>query len=227
MEYLISFLEGFITFISPCMLPMLPIYISYFAGGTEGTEAGNTKKTLTNALGFVLGFSTVFIAMGLMAGTLGSFISRHTTAFNIIGGGIVTLLGLSFMGVIRLDFLHMGGSKSLAGKKLNFFSALLFGVIFSISWTPCVSAFLGSALVLAANSQTVLKGGILLFLFSLGLGIPFILSAVLIDKLKSTLDFIKRNYSTINKISGLLLVIIGVMMMFGWLNMLLALFTIS
>ena len=104
MTYLISFLEGIITFLSPCLLPMLPIYVSYFAGGGERS----TRKTLTNALGFILGFTLVFVALGALAGTLGSFLKSHQTAVNIVSGLLVIFFGLSFLGVFRLSFFQIG-----------------------------------------------------------------------------------------------------------------------
>ena len=211
MQYLISFFEGILTFISPCLLPMLPVYLSYFAGG----EA-NSKKTLKNALGFILGFTILFTAMGALAGTLGSFLSKYQTAVNIISGLIVVFFGLNFMGVIKLN-LFKGTSRMQTGE-LGFFSSVLCGVIFSVGWTPCVGAFLGSALMLASQQGHVVEGTLMLLSYSLGLGIPFLLSAVLIDQLKGAFNFIKRHYTLINYICGGLLILIGILMATGVLN---------
>lgn len=216
MQYVISFLEGIITFISPCLLPMLPIYISYFAGG----GVRRTGKTVTAALGFVMGFTLVFMAMGALAGTVGSFLKTHQTAVNLISGSVVIFFGLSFLGVVKLN-LFRGSSRSMTADHMGFFSALLFGVIFSLGWTPCVGAFLGSALMLASQQGHVVEGMLMLLAYSMGLGIPFLLSAVLIDYLKSAFDWIKRNYRTINTVSGGLLVLIGVLMATGTLGWLL------
>lgn len=216
MQYLISFLEGIITFISPCLLPMLPIYVSYFAGGGERT----TKKTLTNSLGFVLGFTVVFVALGALAGTVGSFLVKYQTAVNIITGLVVIIFGLNFLGILKLN-LFKGMSGSAKTKDLGFFSSALFGIVFSIGWTPCVGAFLGSALMLASQQGHVLTGILMLLAYSLGLGIPFVVSAILIDKLKNAFNFIKKNYKVINTISGALLIILGVLMMTGLLGKLL------
>lgn len=218
MEYLISFLEGIITFISPCLLPMLPVYISYFAGG--GTRS--TRKTLTGALGFVLGFTVVFVTMGALAGTLGSILKQYQTAVNVISGLVVIFFGLHFLGVFHLN-LFRGGSRSVDTGDMGFLSALLFGVIFSLGWTPCVGAFLGSALALASQQGHVVKGMLMLLAYSLGLGIPFVLSAVLIDKLKSAFDWVKRNYRIINMVSGGLLILVGILMATGLLGRLLSL----
>lgn len=216
MQYLISFLEGIITFISPCLLPMLPIYISYFAGG----DMKNTKRTLTGAFGFVFGFTVVFIALGALAGTLGSFLKEYQTAVNVISGLIVILFGLNYLGILKLN-LFQGSRKNFDTSNLNFFSAFLFGIIFSIGWTPCVGAFLGSALMMASVQGQVLTGMLMLLAYSLGLGIPFILSAILIQKLKTTFDFIKKNYKIINTVSGIFLILVGIMMATGTLGRLL------
>ena len=216
MQYAISFLERIITFISPCLLPMLPVYLSYFAGGGVRTAG----KTLKGAFGFVTGFTAVFIILGVLAGTVGSFLREYQTAVNIVSGLIVVLFGLNFLGVFKLK-LFRGSSRSVNTDSMGFFSSLLFGVIFSIGWTPCVGAFLGSALMLASQQAHVLEGMLMLLAYSLGLGIPFIISAVLIDYLKSAFNWIKRHYSIINTVSGLLLVLIGILMATGTMGKLL------
>ena len=218
MQYLISFLEGVITFLSPCLLPMLPIYLSYFAGG----EAQSLRKTVTNALGFVLGFTVLFVAMGALAGTLGSFVRQYQTAVNLVCGLVVIFFGLNFLGVFRIN-LFRGGQGRVETRELGFLSSALFGVVFSVGWTPCVGAFLGSALLLATSQGNVLQGVAMLLLYSLGLGVPFFISAVLIDRLKGAFSFIKRHYRVINLVSGGFLVAIGVLMATGLFGKFLAL----
>ena len=213
MQYVISFLEGIVTFISPCLLPMLPIYISYFAGGGERT----TGKTLRCASGFVLGFTAVFVAMGALAGTVGSFLIRYQTVVNIVLGSIVVLFGLNFLGVLNLN-LFKGMRGEVKTRDMNFLSAFVFGVVFSVGWTPCVGVFLGSALMLASQQGSALMGTLMLLSYSLGLGVPFLVSAVLIDQLKSAFTFIKRNYGVINKVCGGLLIVVGVLMATGMLT---------
>lgn len=218
MQYMITFLEGIITFISPCLLPMLPIYISYFAGGKEH----GVKKTLICAIGFVLGFTVVFTMMGALAGTAGSFLREYQTAVNIVSGLVVIFFGLNFLGVFRVN-LFRGSNRTVSTDNMGFCSAALFGVVFSVGWTPCVGAFLGSALMLASQQGHVAEGMLMLLVYSLGLGIPFLFSAVLIGYLKSTIDWIKGHYGVINSISGGLLVLIGVMMATGIFGRLLSL----
>jgi len=187
------------------------VYISYFAGGQPGS-----KKTMTNALGFILGFTVLFTAMGALAGTLGSFLTRYQTAVNIVSGLIVVFFGLHFMGVVKLNLFK--GSARMQTGELGFFSSMLFGMVFSVGWTPCVGAFLGSALMLASQQAHVLEGSLMLLTYSLGLGIPFFLSAILLDQLKGAFGFIKRHYTLINRICGGLLILIGVLMATGVLN---------
>ena len=218
MQYTIAFLEGIITFISACLLPMLPIYISYFAGGGERS----TKKTLSGALGFVSGFSVIFVAMGALAGTIGGFLREYRGAVNVISGLVVILFGLNFLGVFKMN-LFRGGSKAVNSRDMGFFPAMLFGMIFSLGWTPCVGAFLGSALMLASQQGHVVEGMLMLLCYSLGLGIPFLLSAVLIDYLKSAFNWIKQHYQVINAVCGCFLVLVGILMATGTLGRLISL----
>lgn len=215
MEYIMSFLEGVITFISPCLLPMLPIYLSYFAGQKEEIDR---IKTIRNALGFVLGFTIIFVSLGAFSSTIGVFIREYNRIINIVFGIIIILFGLNFMDILKIPLLNRTKKLKITIKMNGFFSAMLFGVIFSIGWTPCIGTFLGSALMLAATQTYVIEGALMLFCFSMGLGIPFLISAILIQKLKSTFAFIKRNYKTINCIAGGFLVIIGILMLTGYMG---------
>lgn len=222
MQFVISFLEGIITFISPCLLPMLPIYVSYFAGGeTEGKKS----RALRNALGFVLGFTLLFVLLGALSATLGGFVRKYSTAVNIVTGLIVVVFGLNFLGVIKIGFLNATKRHEGQVRELGFFSSVLFGIIFSVGWTPCVGAFLGSALLLSSQQGDMVSGIIMLLCYSLGLGIPFIVSAVLIEKLKTTFDFIKRHYKAINIVSGSMLIVVGVLMMTGLMGYFLSILT--
>jgi len=210
MQFLILFLEGILTFISPCLLPLLPLYASYFAAGEP-----DKRRTLANAIGFTCGFTLVFVMLGAFAGTLGMLLVEHTVAMNIATGSIVIVLGLNFTGLINIRFLNKAIRINANVKRLTFFPSVLFGIVFSIGWTPCISAFLGAALMKASMQGGTLNGILMLFVYSLGLGIPFIASAVLIDRLKTAFDFIKNNYKIINIISGVFLVIIGILMATG------------
>ncbi len=215
MRYLITFLEGLMSFLSPCMLPMLPVYVSYFAG-----NADQKRANLYRALAFVLGFTLLFSLMGLFAGTLGSLLLRYQRWVNLVCGIVVILFGLSYLEIIPLPFFKgMSSGRSVTGV----FSAFLFGLVYSVSLTPCVGAFLGSALMLASSSGTALQGLLLLICYSLGLGLPFLISALLLEQLSGLFSKIKAHYSVINRICGCFLILIGFLMAFGRLDRLMTL----
>jgi len=204
-QYAVVFLEGIITFVSPCLLPMLPVYVSYFIGGDP--EDGQ-RRTLRNALGFVLGF-----------------MARYRTAADIASGAVMVLLGLHTLGVLRIGFLNRTALAGAAPRRAGFLSSLLFGLAFSVGWTPCAGAFLGSALLLASREGTALRGVLMLLLYSLGLGIPFVVGAVLLDRLKGAFGWLKRHAKSINLAAGVFLVLAGVLMAFGRLGRLVSLLT--
>lgn len=217
MQYIICFLEGIITFISPCLLPMIPIYISYFANGVN-----DRRRTVKNALGFILGFTIVFVSLGAFAGVIGGFLIKYKVVVNIITGLIVIVLGLNFTGWINIKLLNGTKKLSVDVKENGFLGSVIFGIVFSIGWTPCVGAFLGSALMMASQNGTVIEGIIMLLFYSMGLAIPFLASAILLDQLKASFDLIKKNYKTINMISGMILIVVGILMMTGMLGRLLS-----
>lgn len=207
MEYVITFLEGFISFISPCMLPMLPIYISFFAGGN-----GEKSKTFLRAFCFVIGFTSVFCVLGVFAGTIGSLVSRYKTVLNIVCGLTVVFFGLSYLEVIKLPFLKGMQNGRKADTAL---SAFVFGVVFSVSLTPCVGAFLGSALMMASTSGTIFKGFTLLLAYSMGLGVPLLVSALILENLGSAFKAVKKHYKLINTVCGIFLIVLGLFMAVG------------
>lgn len=216
MEYIIILLEGIITFISPCMLPMLPIYISYFAG--QETTEKSTLKTVCNAITFVLGFTLVFIMLGVFSASIGMILKSNIKIVNVILGIIVILFGLNFMGVIKLDIINKCRGIKLKENRFQVLSSFVFGVIFSITWTPCVGAFLGTALSIITISGNISKGLFLIITYCIGLGLPFVISAVFIDKLKNVFSSIKKHYGLINKICGIFLCIIGILMVTGLID---------
>jgi len=207
MDYILIFLEGIASFISPCLLPMVPIYISYFIG-----ENNDNKKAILNSVGFVLGFTTIFLILSIFASSLGTILSSNIKYIKILFGIVIILFGLNYMEALKLGFLNKTKSKNMDMKNFNFFKAMLFGILFSISWTPCIGTFLSSALLLIAKGQDIFKGIVMMFLYSIGLGIPFIISAILIEKLKKVFDFIKKHYEVIKRISGVILIIAGIYM---------------
>lgn len=210
MDYILTFLEGIASFISPCLLPMVPIYISYFIGEDDN----NSKKAILNSIGFVLGFTTIFLLFSIFASQLGAILSNNIRYIKIFFGIIIILFGLNYMGILKIKFLNKSKMKNINTSNFNFFKAMLFGVLFSVSWTPCIGTFLTSALLLISKEQNILKGIIMMLLYSIGLGIPFIISAILIEKLKNVFDFIKKHYDVIKRISGVILIGAGIYMIF-------------
>jgi cytochrome c-type biogenesis protein len=225
MEYFLLFLEGIITFISPCILPMIPLYISYFAGDSKVNDKSK-YNALVNSLGFVLGFTIIFTLLGTLAGTFGSFIKSQSNIINIISGLIVFIFGINYIGLFQISFLERSSKLNVQIKTFKFLSSILFGMIFAIGWTPCVGTFLGAALMIAVNSKDIMKGALMLLIYSIGLGIPFVICAVLIDKIKESFNFIKRNYKIINMLSGIILILVGFAIITGYFNKVLSYLTI-
>lgn len=262
MDYLLTFLEGLASFISPCMLPMIPLYLSYFAGdddtnekqdnpadktfvaterketfeengrnpnekettkpATENKKAGGEKyRVLARSLFFVSGFTLMFVVFGGLVGFVSGYISKYKTVINIVAGAVVIIFGLSYIGLFELPFFKgMKTSREINGV----WSAFLFGIVFAVGVGPCTGAFLGSALALASASGTAPKGILLLLFYSLGIGIPFILTAVLTDRTKKLFGFIKRHFKVIKIVSGSLLVVTGILMAAGIMSKLGAIF---
>lgn len=207
-EILLLLAEGMLAFISPCFLPMIPVYLSFLAGQGEGSR----RSRLVNALGFILGFTLVFVALGMSATFIAQFLIRERVTLQRVGGILLILFGLNMAGVIRPKFLNRDARLRLDLKQDSFFSSLLFGVIISFGWSPCLGAFLGAALIQAGNSETLWLGGLKLLVFSIGLGVPFLVTALLFHNLTSVFQTLRRHSRTISVISGIFLIAMGVLM---------------
>lgn len=224
MSYLLLFLEGILTFISPCLLPMLPIYVGYFIGQVEEDEgeAPTSRDILLQAILFVLGFSLVFITMSLFVSTLGRLFVMYRQWIYIIVGIWMIILGLDYifhsriMNAITQRFSH-SRSQTHSG------SSFVLGLMFAISWTPCVGTFLASALAYAATADHLLQSVMMLVAYCLGLGLPFILTALLLDEFQATFTWIKQHFRALQVIGGILLIVMGLSIMTGWMDQLLAL----
>lgn len=222
-SYILTFTEGILTFISPCILPMLPIYFLYLAGESEkdaaiGEKPGDSSRLIINSLGFVIGFSLVFIAMGATVTSLGHFLTNHRTLLEKVSGLVMVLFGLNFTGLVRIGILNSEKRIDFKFNKLHFVSSIVFGMVFGLGWTPCLGAFLGSALALASNSKTISSGMLLLLVYSLGLGIPFVLSAIVFQKAKAVFKVIRKYSRPISIVSGILLIAAGILVFTGMLK---------
>ncbi|MEG1896428.1 MAG: cytochrome c biogenesis CcdA family protein [Oscillospiraceae bacterium] len=216
MQYIFTFFEGIFAFISPCILPMLPIFLAYISAD----EAQSVKKRFVNTTFFVLGFSTVFVLMGATAFSFAAFLTAYKGFLTRLAG-----VGMVFFGFVYLDIIQLNLTGNKTAKKPNgLLGNFLFGVSYSFGWTPCLGAFLGSALMLAGAQQTALKGMLLLFSFSMGLGVPFILFSVLYEKLYTTTRFLKRHSQTIKLVGGIVLILTGVALVFDVFGYYLSLF---
>lgn len=224
MDYLATFLEGVITFVSPCLLPMLPLYLAYFAGdasealGSGAQQRGRRKRMAVGVGGFVVGFTLVFVALGALAGTFGSLLTQQGAIVNVVCGLIVIVFGFHYAGVFKIPALERTLKPSNDVRPRTFFASVLFGIVFAIGWTPCVGVFLGSALALAAVEASAARGVLLLLCYSLGLAVPFAISAVAIERIAGAFGAIKRHYRAINMVCGLLLVVMGALMATGVLS---------
>ena len=218
---------GILTFLSPCVLPLIPAYISFITGlsieelgGAEGKEklTANLKRTLGQTLLFILGFSFVFVSLGASATYLGNFLLQNLRIIRIIGGSIVIIFGLHVTGVFNIKYLQYEKRIHLSKKPRHIFGAFLVGVTFAIAWMPCVGPILASILALAATQETLTNGIILLSAYSLGMAIPFLATGLAIGAFLSLFAKIKRYFRAISIASGLLLIGVGVLIIKGGFN---------
>jgi cytochrome c-type biogenesis protein len=216
MAYLTAFLEGIISFISPCILPILPLYLSYLAGGVA-EEEGRSGTLIKNSIAFVAGFTLLFVAMGAASTTIGRFLSTHLNLLNRIGGVIVILFAVNNLGFALIPALASNHRIQMKGlSNMNIPKSMLFGIVFAVGWTPCVGPLLGAALMMAANAEMLHKGMATLFFYAMGLGIPFFLSALLIEQLEGVFSAIKKHGKIITIVSGLFLLAFGLALVLGF-----------
>jgi cytochrome c-type biogenesis protein len=212
----LAFLAGLASFLAPCVLPLVPAYLSYLSGytfgKTEERESGKVRRqVVAHAVLFVLGFSLIFILLGTAAGALGSIVRSDILRY--VGGGLVILFGLSLLGLVNLPFLYNEARFSVDRKpRLGIVSSLLAGVAFGAGWTPCVGPVLSSILILSTDQETLMQGVWLLATYSLGLGLPFILAGLLIDRLGGLIRRVAPYQPIIHKVSGVLITLVGVML---------------
>ena len=216
-------LAGLISFLSPCVLPLVPPYLVYLTGATiehvandEGVQASK-RAVMTSALVFVLGFSTVFVALGASASLIGGFIRAWSAELSILAGIIIIIMGLHFLGLTRIGLLMREGRLPIP-KPVGLWGAYVMGLAFAFGWTPCIGPILAAILSVAAAEATVTKGAMLLAVYSAGLGIPFLIAAFAIEPFAAFLTRFKRHLGTVEKVMGVLLVFTGIAFLTGWIT---------
>jgi cytochrome c-type biogenesis protein len=221
-SFLLVFMEGLLSFFSPCVLPLIPVYISYLAGngkiiGDDGVIYYKRKKVLINTLFFTAGISSVFFLLGLSFSALGTFFNQHRLLFSRIGGTLIIIMGLVQLDIIRLDFLKMEKRfhLELESGKMNPMVAYVMGFTFSFAWTPCVGPALSSVLILASSTGSSLMGNMLVLVYSLGFVIPFVILGIFTSE---ALNFFREKRKLVKytiKAGGIILIIIGIMTFTG------------
>jgi cytochrome c-type biogenesis protein len=223
---LAAFGAGLLSFISPCVLPLIPGYLSYISGlsleemrGVPVAGGGSVavarssarRQVVISSLAFIIGFSLVFISLGAAASAVGQFLARWQSIFNRIAGAVIILFGLHTMGVLRIEWLYQEKRVQTSRKPAGFLGAGLVGVAFAFGWTPCIGPILAGILAVAGSQDTIGQGVRLLAVYSLGLGVPFMATALMIDRFIAAKGRIGRYYHTIELVSGALLVVIGML----------------
>ena len=223
-----TFLAGILSFVSPCVLPLTPVYMARLVGPaiwegkslSEGERAALRRTTLIHAASFVGGFSVTFIALGATASELGSFLMAHALLLREVGGIVLVLLGLQVVGLLRVPWLNREKRLNASLGTSSYPTSFLIGLIFAIGWTPCVGPILSGVLILAAQAGTLGSGVLLLAVYSLGLGIPFLALGVAFDRLAPALKRLTPHMRTIEWVTGGLLMAMGVVIFFNWLLLL-------
>ena len=218
-EYLIAFGAGIISFLSPCVLPLIPGYVSFVSGQSLQEIIDRKRNKVSPLVLFCFGFSTVFIIFGATASVIGQIFLQNSNILRVIAGIIIIIFSLQLIGIIDLKFMNYE-KRFDAGKSKSFFYPYLIGLAFGFGWTPCIGPILGSILTLAAIEETMFKAIILLSLYSLGLSAPFILSGLLIQKFLIFSKNFKKNINLVSKIGGIILLITGILILTNQLQIL-------
>jgi cytochrome c-type biogenesis protein len=222
----VAFLAGLASFLSPCVLPLVPIYLAQLVGQSvyqsTGAAGGGISyatrvNTFLHALLFVSGFTLSFVALGATASALGGFLKVHQFLLRQIGGVALVLIGLHLTGLLKLPFLYRQKRFEFRPERPGYFASFVVGVIFAIGWTPCIGLILGPILVLAANTETLRQGVLLLLVYSLGLGLPFLLLGLGMDRLSRLLKWLKPHMGKIEIGTGVIMIAMGVMIYFNLL----------
>jgi len=227
-SYIVAFTGGLLSFFSPCVLPLVPAYIANLAGITALDVQGRKKlwPTLLHSICFVLGFSFIFIGLGASVGLIGTAITANATLLRWISGILVILFGVFLIATYKIPWLNYEKRIHIPGaRNPGYLRSLFLGAVFALGWTPCVGPILGTILALAWNSQQVWQGAGLLTIYSLGMGIPFILIGLLWGAIMPLWKNINRHLGTISIVSGILLVAVGILILTGNMSMLMQIFS--
>lgn len=222
-SYIAAFVAGFLTFLSPCLLPLIPSFLAYITGVSlgelkdAGGKSGVRKKVIIHSLLFILGFSVIFVSLGLTATVVGKALFQYQKIIRIAGGLLIIIFGLYLTGVLKLDFLLKDRRLNLPTKGASYIGSFLMGVTFAAAWTPCAGPILGSILVLAGTKASVLQGAKLLTVYSSGIAVPFFLTALAIDHFLLYFNKFKKVLGVVNVVGGIFLVIIGLLVMTNYL----------
>lgn len=212
----IAFGAGFLSFFSPCILPMIPVYIMYMTGTTMESELSERRLlALKRTIGFVIGFTIIFMIMGTSASFLGKIFIRNRNIFYKISGILIILFGLNMMGIFKFEFLNVERRAKLPSKTTSWFTSILMGMAFAAGWTPCFGPVLASILMYASASNTVSQGALLLLIYSVGMAIPFILTALFINGFIKFMEKTEKLMIYLPKIGGLIMVIFGLLIFFN------------
>lgn len=214
---------GLISFLSPCVLPLVPPYMTYLAGASldqieDSDDPALRKRAITTAIVFVLGFTTVFTLLGATASALGQLVRQYMDVFGIIAGVIIILMGLHFLGLFRIAMLYRE-ARFQAGSNVSLWGAYVMGLAFAFGWTPCIGPILAAILAVAGTEQSVARGAFLLMVYSAGMGIPFILAAFAMKPFVNFLKRMKSRFGMVEKAMGGLLVLTGIAFMTGGIEM--------
>jgi len=213
---LVALVAGLLSFLSPCVLPVVPPYLAYMSGVSMGElRAGASRRATLTALFFVLGLSTVFLILGFTVSAFGAFFLQNQTVFNAVAGLVVMFFGLHFLGIFRIPFMEREARIDAGDRGGSAFGAYLLGLAFAFGWTPCIGPQLGAILSMAASEANLARGTFLLGVYAAGLGIPFLLVAAFFPRLSGLMNWMKRHMDRIERIMGLLLWTIGLLMLTG------------
>ena len=215
----ISFTAGLLSFLSPCVLPLIPSYMSFITGLSLDDVQRSRRIAVVNALLFVAGFTVVFLALGATATVLGQLLFRQREWVSRVGGVLVIVFGLYLVGVFNFGFMARDRRVHVANKPLGYLGTFLVGMAFAAGWTPCIGPILGGVLTYTASSADLNRGLLLLFAYSLGLAIPFLLAALMIERFMATLQKYRSALAWTSRISGVLLIAVGVLMITGGMTL--------